>query len=148
MSEPDPQPKPGLKPLRALLPYLRPYRRLAIGWLLFLAISTAATLTLPWAVGQMIDHGFSGADPSAIDRSFLGLFIVAGVLAVATSLRFWFISMLGESVVADLRIARGFDRWTRFDSNRKETAKAQLERIRDSDGLSKDVAEIVTKALG
>ena len=103
MSEPDPQPKPGLKPLRALLPYLRPYRGLALGWLLFLAISTAATLTLPWSVGQMIDHGFSGADPSAIDRSFLGLFIVAGVLAVATSLRFWFISMLGESVVADLR---------------------------------------------
>ena len=47
MSEPDPQPKPGLKPLRALLPYLRPYRGLALGWLLFLAISTAATLTLP-----------------------------------------------------------------------------------------------------
>ncbi|HWT14516.1 MAG TPA: ABC transporter transmembrane domain-containing protein [Patescibacteria group bacterium] len=103
MSEPDPAPKPGLKPLRALLPYLAPYRRLALGWLLFLGISSAATLTLPWAVGQMIDHGFSGSDPSAIDRSFLGLFIVAGVLAVATALRFWFISMLGESVVADLR---------------------------------------------
>jgi hypothetical protein len=27
-------------------------------------------------------------------------------------------------------------------------ARAQLERIRDTDGLSKDVAEIVTKALG
>lgn len=103
MSEPETAPKPGLKPLRALLPYLRPYRRLAVGWLAFLALSSVATLTLPWAVGQMIDHGFSGADPSAIDRSFLGLFIVAGVLAIATSLRFWFISMLGESVVADLR---------------------------------------------
>jgi aminopeptidase N len=45
------------------------------------------------------------------------------------------------------RIARGFDRWTRFDSGRKTVAKAQLERIRDTDGLSKDVAEIVTKAL-
>ena len=95
--------KAGLKPLRALLPYLRPYRRLAAGWLGFLALSSVATLTLPWAVGQMIDHGFSGADPAAIDRSFLGLFVVAGVLAIATSLRFWFISMLGESVVADLR---------------------------------------------
>jgi ATP-binding cassette subfamily B protein len=103
MSDADAAPKPGLKPLRALLPYLRPYRRLAAGWLAFLALSSAATLTLPWAVGQMIDHGFSGADPSAIDRSFLGLFLVAAVLAVATALRFWFISMLGESVVADLR---------------------------------------------
>ncbi len=103
MSESAASTKSGLKPLRALLPYLRPYRRLAFGWLCFLALSSAATLTLPWAVGQMIDHGFSGGDPAAIDRSFLGLFVVAGVLALATALRFWFISMLGESVVADLR---------------------------------------------
>jgi aminopeptidase N len=45
------------------------------------------------------------------------------------------------------RIARGFDRWKRFDSERKEIAKKQLERIRDAKDLSKDVAEIVTKAL-
>jgi aminopeptidase N len=45
------------------------------------------------------------------------------------------------------RIARGFDRWKRFDSNRKNKSKAQLERIRDAVGLSKDVAEIVGKAL-
>jgi aminopeptidase N len=46
------------------------------------------------------------------------------------------------------RMARGFDRWKRFDQGRQQRARAQLERIRDADGLSKDVAEIVTKALG
>jgi aminopeptidase N len=45
------------------------------------------------------------------------------------------------------RMARGFDRWKKFDDSRKEKAKAQLERIRSAEGLSKDVAEIVTKAL-
>jgi aminopeptidase N len=45
------------------------------------------------------------------------------------------------------RIARGFDRWKRFDSSRQNKSKAQLERIRDAAGLSKDVAEIVGKAL-
>jgi aminopeptidase N len=45
------------------------------------------------------------------------------------------------------RIARGFDRWKRFDANRKKKSMAQLERIRDAAGLSKDVAEIVGKAL-
>ncbi len=45
------------------------------------------------------------------------------------------------------RMARGFDRWKKFDEARKMKAKAQLERIRDRQGLSKDVAEIVTKAL-
>src|SRR5205809_1020133 len=45
------------------------------------------------------------------------------------------------------RMARGFDRWKRFDAARQAKARAQLERIRDAEGLSKDVAEIVTKAL-
>jgi aminopeptidase N len=45
------------------------------------------------------------------------------------------------------RMARGFDRWRKFDERRQASARAQLERIRDADGLSKDVAEIVTKAL-
>jgi len=45
------------------------------------------------------------------------------------------------------RIARSFDRWKRFDSGRKSKSKAQLERIRDARGLSRDVAEIVGKAL-
>src|SRR5437867_2039427 len=45
------------------------------------------------------------------------------------------------------RMARGFDRWKRFDAARQAKARAQLERIRDTAGLSKDVAEIVTKAL-
>jgi aminopeptidase N len=45
------------------------------------------------------------------------------------------------------RMARAFDRWKRFDEERQAKAKAQLERIRDHAGLSKDIAEIVTKAL-
>jgi aminopeptidase N len=46
------------------------------------------------------------------------------------------------------RMARGFDRWKRFDERRQARAKAELERIRDADGLTKDVAEVVTKTLG
>jgi aminopeptidase N len=45
------------------------------------------------------------------------------------------------------RMARAYDRWRRFDERRKSHAKKQLERIRDTDKLSKDVAEIVGKAL-
>ena len=45
------------------------------------------------------------------------------------------------------RMARGFDRWKKFDAGRQAHAKAQLERLRAADGLSRDVAEIVTKAL-
>ena len=45
------------------------------------------------------------------------------------------------------RMARGFDRWKKFDAERQRHARAALERIRDTTGLSRDVAEIVTKGL-
>ena len=45
------------------------------------------------------------------------------------------------------RMARAFDRWRKFDAGRRLHASAALERIRDAQGLSKDVAEIVNKAL-
>jgi len=46
------------------------------------------------------------------------------------------------------RMARGFDRWKKFDAEHQAHARRQLERIRDAQGLSRDVAEIVSKSLG
>ncbi|NHC06984.1 aminopeptidase N [Azonexus fungiphilus] len=46
------------------------------------------------------------------------------------------------------RLARSFDRWTKFDAGRQAHARAALERIRDHAGLSRDVLEVVTRALG
>jgi ATP-binding cassette subfamily B protein len=93
----------SMAPLRAMLPFVRPYRGLALAWLGFLALSSAATLTLPVAVRHMIDHGFAGGDPGSIDRYFLALFAVAVVLALATAARFYCVTLLGERVVADIR---------------------------------------------
>ena len=46
------------------------------------------------------------------------------------------------------RMARAFDRWRKFDDRAPGAcARAALERIRAAPRLSKDVAEIVTKAL-
>ena len=45
------------------------------------------------------------------------------------------------------RMARAFDRWRKFDAGRRQHASAALARIRDTSGLSNDVAEIVSKAL-
>jgi aminopeptidase N len=45
------------------------------------------------------------------------------------------------------RMARGFDRWRKFDARRQAHAKASLERIAGSKGISKGVAEIVAHAL-
>jgi len=95
--------RPRLSALRLLIPYFGLYRGLLAGWLLFLGISSAATLSLPVAVRLMIDRGFAQTDPATLNASFLGLFIVAVVLALATAARYFCISLLGERVVADLR---------------------------------------------
>ncbi|MEX0961005.1 MAG: aminopeptidase N [Burkholderiales bacterium] len=46
------------------------------------------------------------------------------------------------------RIARCFDRWRRFDALRGKHAALALERIRATDGLSRDTTEVVNHALG
>lgn len=93
----------GLKPLRTVLPYLTRHRGLIALWLAFLALSSSATLALPITVRSVIDHGFSAAYADSIDRYFWLLLGIAAVLALATALRFYFVSLLGERVAADLR---------------------------------------------
>jgi ATP-binding cassette subfamily B protein len=102
---PDDDKARRVRSLSALWPFLRPYRRAMGAALMFLLLSASASLVLPAAVGQMIDHGFSQTDAGLIDRYFLALFAVAAVLALATAGRFYFVSWLGERVMADLRRA-------------------------------------------
>jgi ATP-binding cassette subfamily B protein len=97
----SPKPKPRLGSLRALWPFVRRHGGLFGAWLVALAVASAATLSLPVAFRQMIDNGFSSG--SNVDRAFLFLFVVAVVLALASAARFYFVSLLGERVVADLR---------------------------------------------
>jgi len=44
-------------------------------------------------------------------------------------------------------MARGFDRWRKFDARRQSHARSALERIRDTRGLSKDTFEVISRAL-
>jgi ATP-binding cassette subfamily B protein len=73
--------------------------------LLFLAISSAATLAIPYGFKQVIDQGFGGEGISkgAVAEAFQYLLVIVMVLALATGLRFYFVSWLGERTVADIR---------------------------------------------
>ncbi|WP_421993578.1 ABC transporter transmembrane domain-containing protein [Qipengyuania sp.] len=73
--------------------------------LLALFITAAATLAIPAGFKLVIDRGFAdGADPANMGRWFRYLLIIVGVLAVGTAMRFYFVSWLGERVVADIRL--------------------------------------------
>ena len=68
-----------------------------------LVAAALLTLTFPVAFRRVIDHGFGNGDAALIDRYFLALLAVAGALALATSVRFYLVSLIGERLVADLR---------------------------------------------
>ena len=74
--------------------------------LVALTVAAGATLFIPRTFKKVVDNGFAaGADPSSIAPYFQGLIGVVVVLAVATAVRFYFVSWLGERTVADIRSA-------------------------------------------
>jgi ATP-binding cassette subfamily B protein len=108
MPDPIPPDRPksrSLKPLRALLPFLRPYRGTLVLALLALLVASAAMLALPVAFRHLIDQGLSSRSAGTIDRYFLAFMAAAGVFGLFAALRFYFVTWLGERVVADIREA-------------------------------------------
>jgi ATP-binding cassette subfamily B protein len=69
-----------------------------------LLIAALATLAIPSGFKLVIDKGFASTSGD-IARYFRYMLLIVAILAVATALRFYFVSWLGERVVADLRAA-------------------------------------------
>ena len=94
--------------LRGLQPFVRPYRAMVIAAGLALVVTASVSLILPLAVRQVID-GFGANEVAALDRYFGYALAIALVLALGSGVRHYFVSRLGERVVADIRRAL-FDR--------------------------------------
>ena len=94
-----------VRPLLALLPFVMRYRGQVAAAMVALLIAAAATLVVPLAVRRMIDFGFSAERINLIDQYFAVMLAVAGVLAIASALRYYLVTIIGERVVADLRAA-------------------------------------------
>ncbi|WP_410218942.1 ABC transporter transmembrane domain-containing protein, partial [Paracoccus sp. (in: a-proteobacteria)] len=89
--------------LGALWPFVRPYRGQVVLALLALVATSAISLILPLAARRVVDNFDDGA--GLLDEYFsAALFIVLG-LALGTALRYFFVTRLGERVVADIRKA-------------------------------------------
>jgi ATP-binding cassette, subfamily B, bacterial len=104
-SAPDRPKSRSLTPLRALVPYLRPYRSRLAAALLALLVASAAMLALPIALRHLIDQGLAAHSTDTINRYFVAFMAAAGVFGVFAALRFYLVTWLGERVVADLREA-------------------------------------------
>ncbi|MEX1147375.1 MAG: ABC transporter transmembrane domain-containing protein [Sphingomonadales bacterium] len=99
------KPRVAVGRLRMLWPFLRPYRGTLVCALLALVVAASAMLGIGQAIRRLVDMGFSAEMREVVDLYFIALFGVAAVLAAATFARFYFVSWLGERVVADLRKA-------------------------------------------
>jgi ATP-binding cassette, subfamily B, bacterial len=106
VSVPADRPKSrSLGPLRALVPYLRPYRGVLVLALLALLVAAVAMLALPIALRYLIDNGISSKSSDTINQYFVAFLAAAAVFGVFAALRFYLVTWLGERVVADLRSA-------------------------------------------
>ncbi len=94
-----------LRPLLKLLPFLGQYRKQAAIALVALIVASTATLVVPIAVRQVLDQGFNAANIELINRYFLVMFGVVLLLATGSAVRLYFVTWIGERVVADVRDA-------------------------------------------
>jgi len=107
----------SIQPLRKLLPLIGRYRTIVILFFIFLTLASLLNLALPFAFRVIIDCGFIGdgeitqacqkyaVGSSTQIGSYFKFGIVIGIAtAVFAALRFYFISMLGQRVIADLRM--------------------------------------------
>jgi ATP-binding cassette subfamily B protein len=95
----------SLNPLRALLPFIKPYRGLMIGAMFALLVASVAMLALPLALRGFIDHVVSAKDFSSLNRYLFGFLAASVIFGVFAALRFYLVTWLGERVVADVRSA-------------------------------------------
>ena len=129
------QPRPSGRKLASLAMVWRYTSRyplqLAIA-LVALLVTSTTTLATSWSIKSVIDRGFThgAGDIAHIDHVFYDLLGLVVILAIATAIRFYFVSWLGERTVADIRIAvqanllRLAPRW--FEENRPSEVASRL----------------------
>lgn len=106
----------SLAPLKTLWPFIRRYPGWLTLFLVFLFLSSAANLMLPGILKVIIDCGFGGASNTICERAAIGgpgdldsyfklaiLFMI--IFSVLGALRFYYITTLGQRVIADIRKA-------------------------------------------
>ena len=103
-SEETPEKSRSLAPLRMVFREASNYPTQVIFALVALTITAAGTLAIPAAVQLIVDRGFGAVEGSGeIARWFRYLGLIVVVIALGTAARFYFVSWIGERVVADIR---------------------------------------------
>ena len=97
-------PKAKLAKLGLLWQFARRYPAQLAAALIALTLAAVGNLAIPQGFKRIVDNGFhAGSDPALIAPYFWGMLAIVAALGIATAVRFYFVSWIGERVVADLR---------------------------------------------
>jgi len=94
-----------MEPLRRVLRFVRPYRRLALLSLLLLSFMVCLDLALPRLIQRIIDQGIAGHDRAVVigtSLAMLGISALSTLLAIGNNA---YSVQVGEGVARDLRDA-------------------------------------------
>jgi len=94
-----------LKYLRRTAGFLKPYIGHVIAAVIALLVTGLSVLAIGQGLKGLIDGGFARGDAAALDNALFLLLALSCIMAAGTFMRFYFVSWLGERVVADLRQA-------------------------------------------
>jgi ATP-binding cassette subfamily B protein len=84
---------------------LKPYSGHVAAAITALVVTGLSVLGLGQGLKGLIDGGFANSDAGALDSALFMLLALSLIMAAGTFARFYFVSWLGERVVADLRQA-------------------------------------------
>ncbi|MFO0388734.1 MAG: ABC transporter transmembrane domain-containing protein [Alphaproteobacteria bacterium] len=102
-STPIDRPKGDVKSLWPLLRYLKPYNLQIAGATVALVFTSSAVLAMGGGLRYLVDEGLGKGNTHLLDNAFMILLGVTLLLAVASYVRFFLVSWIGERVVADIR---------------------------------------------
>lgn len=96
-------PSRKLSNLALLWGYAKAYPAQLVAALVALVVAASATLAIPQGFKLVVDKGFGAGAGADISPYFGGLLLIVLVMGAATAVRFYFVSWVGERIVADLR---------------------------------------------
>lgn len=95
----------SLAALGRLVPFITRYPIRLFWTLVFLLVAAIASLSIPALAGDFIDEGFIEQNIEVVSGYAWLIVLIAAVMAVSAGARYYFISVIGERVITDLRKA-------------------------------------------
>ena len=99
----DPLESKTIKTYRFLWSFIKPYWKTALLGIISIFISTYILLTLGSTLKTIIDGGLVTLDQKSLDKFLVVLLLAVFILSLSSYGRSYFISYLGEKIVADIR---------------------------------------------